>query len=196
MIRVGITGGIGSGKSYISRWLEREGIPVYGAGREAKRLMLSDESIRCGLVALLGEKVYEGGVLNKPLLATYIFSGAAYAARINAIVHPRVKADFVRWAKEMGGMVAFESAILYEAGFADVVDAVVAVHAPEMLRIRRVMERDGCTEEQVRARMAVQADDGEKCRRADFVVENDGVQPFLPQWEMIVAQLKSGNFVR
>ncbi len=194
MNRIGITGGIGSGKSYVSRWLEGRGILVYDADREAKRLMLSNEEIRCGLVAILGRTVYDGDALNKSLLASYVFSNADCAARVNALVHPWVKADFIDWAGRHQGLVALESAILYEAGFEDAVDAVVMIHAPVTLRLRRVMVRDGCSEEQVRARMAMQADEEGKCRRADFVVENDGIQSLFPQLEKMLERFRAGNF--
>ena len=97
MTSIAITGGIGSGKSYVSVLLQAAGIPVYNTDNEAKRLMLSDEGIRQDLIALLGEGVYTDGTLNKPMLASYLFAGSENASRINAIVHPRVKADFRRW---------------------------------------------------------------------------------------------------
>ena len=126
MISIAITGGIGSGKSYVSAMLQAEGIPIYNTDDEAKRLMLSDEGIRRDLVALLGEEVYQEGVLNKPLLASYLFADPAHAARINGIVHPRVKEDFLRWVNRHAEeeIVGMECAILFEAGFEDAVDGV------------------------------------------------------------------------
>lgn len=196
MIKIAITGGIGSGKSYVSHLLEDMHVPVYNADNEAKRLMVSDEEIRRGLVELLGIDVYRDGVLDKKRLASYLFSDASHTLRVNEIVHPCVRKDFVRWVEcqtecEVVGM---ESAILYEAGFEDTVDAVVMVYAPVQLRIQRAMYRDGATEEQVRARMSVQMDDGEKCRRADFVVVNDGSRPLGPQLTEIIQQLKTRKF--
>lgn len=197
MIKIAITGGIGSGKSYVSHLLEDMNIPVYNADNEAKRLTVSDEGIRSGLVALLGEEVYKDGALNKPLLASYLFSDPAHAAQINAIIHPRVREDFAVWAERLQGceMAGMESAILYEASFEDTVDAVVMVYAPVDLRVQRAMYRDGASEEQVRARIAAQMDDDEKCRRADFTVVNDGVQPLIPQLNAVIEQLKRGKFV-
>ena len=177
-IRIGLTGGIGSGKSVVSRLLEVMGIPVYISDIETRRLMVSDESIRRGLTSLLGENVYIGENLNKPLLASYLFGSAEHAAQVNAIVHPRVKAGFNRWASEQKApIVALESAILFESGFEDVVDFVVTVCAPIEVRMHRVQERDGATEAQVRKRMAAQMDDEEKCKRSDFVILNDGNKP-------------------
>lgn len=197
MIKIAITGGIGSGKSYVSHLLEDMNIPVYNADNEAKRLTVSDEGIRRELVALLGEEVYKEGALNRPLLASYLFSDPAHAAQINAVIHPRVRKDFAAWAERLEGceVAGMESAILYEASFEDTVDAVVMVYAPVDLRVQRAIYRDGASEEQVRARIAAQMDDDEKCRRADFTVVNDGVQPLIPQLNAIIEQLKRGKFV-
>lgn len=197
MIKIAITGGIGSGKSYVSHLLEDMNIPVYNADNEAKRLTVSDEGIRRELVALLGEEVYKEGALNRPLLASYLFSDPAHAAQINAVIHPRVRKDFAAWAERLEGceVAGMESAILYEASFEDTVDAVVMVYAPVDLRVQRAMYRDGASEEQVRARIAAQMDDDEKCRRADFTVVNDGIQPLIPQLNAIIEQLKRGKFV-
>lgn len=181
MVKIGITGGIGSGKSYVSRLLtEHYGIPVYNTDSEAKRLMLSDEGIRRRLTALLGKEVYKSdGTLNKPLLANYLFADSCHAGQINAIVHPQVKADFLKWADLQTGceIVALESAILFESGFDNIVDKVVMVYAPVELRIRRVMLRDGTTEEKIRQRIVAQMDDKAKQDRSDFIIFNDGNRP-------------------
>ena len=195
MTSIAITGGIGSGKSYVSVLLQAAGIPVYNTDNEAKRLMLSDEGIRQDLIALLGEGVYTDGTLNKPMLASYLFAGPENAARINAIVHPRVKADFRRWMEEQEGqeIVGLECAILFEAGFEDAVDAVVTVYAPESLRVERAMKRDGATEAQIRARIAAQMDEEEKCRLSDYIIYNDGSISLENQLSALVAQLKKGK---
>lgn len=195
MIKIAVTGGIGSGKSYISHLLENMHIPVYNADNEAKRLTTSDAGIRGELIALLGEDVYKDGLLNKPLLASYLFSDPAHVLQINSIIHPRVRKDFTVWVERQENceIVGMESAILYEAGFQDTVDAVIMVYAPVELRIQRAMYRDGASEEQVRARIAAQMDDEEKRRRADFTVVNDGVQLLIPQLNRIVEQLKTEN---
>ena len=197
MIKIAVTGGIGSGKSYISHLLEDMHIPVYNADNEAKRLTVSDAGIRGELIALLGEEVYKDGLLNKPLLASYLFSDPVHVLQINSIIHPRVRKDFTVWVErqEKCEMVGMESAILYEAGFQDTVDAVIMVYAPVELRIQRAMYRDGASEEQVRARIAAQMDDEEKRRRADFTVVNDGVQLLIPQLNRIVEQLKTEKFI-
>ncbi|WP_455672132.1 dephospho-CoA kinase [Phocaeicola sp.] len=198
MIKIAVTGGIGSGKSYISHLLEEMNIPVYNADVEAKRLTSTDPGIRRELVALLGEEVYQDGMLNKPFLASYLFSDPEHVKQINAIIHPRVKEDFARWVLSLNDceVAGMESAILYEAGFEHTVDAVVMVYAPLELRVERAMKRDNATEQQVRARMAAQLDDEEKRRRADFTVLNDGSQPLIPQLNNVIEQLKSGKFIQ
>lgn len=192
MICVAITGGIGSGKSYVSAMLEERGIPVYNADTESKRLTLSNAEIRNKLIALLGEEVYTNGELNKPMLASYLFASAENAVRINGIIHPVVKEDFKRWLTNHAekDITAFESAILYEAGFEDTVDAVLMVFAPRELRLERAMKRDKATREQIEARMDAQMSEEEKCRRADFVMYNDGTLPLDEQLTSVINLLK------
>jgi dephospho-CoA kinase len=193
MISIAITGGIGSGKTFVSNLLKERGIPIYNSDDEAKRLMVSDEGIRRDLMALLGEDVYQGDALNKSLLASYLFADAGNAARINAIVHPRVRADFSRWLAEHQDVevAGMECAILYEAGFENTVDKVVMVYAPESLRIERAMKRDNATESQIRARIAAQMDDEEKSRRSDYVIYTDGRLSVEEQLSDLIKHLKT-----
>lgn len=196
MIIIAITGGIGSGKSYVSALLEERGIPIYNADNESKRLTVSDEVIRKGLVDTLGREVYHvDGSLNKPFLASYLFASPEHARQINAIIHPRVKADFRRWVKEQVDceVAGLESAILFESGFDDVVDKVVAVYAPEPMRLERAMKRDGATEAQIRSRMKAQMNEEEKCKKADYVVLNDGNTPLDEQLDRLINQIKRGK---
>lgn len=195
MIKFAVTGGIGSGKSYVSSLLEERGIPIYNADLESKRLTMQDEGIRKELVALLGEDIYQGATLNKPLLASYLFANSDNAVKVNSIIHPRVKDDFRRWVESQKDvpLVGLESAILYESGFDDVVDQVVMVYAPEAVRLQRAMKRDNATEEQVRARMSAQMDDEEKRSKADFVLMNDGIMPLDVQLDDLVRFLKKGK---
>ena len=193
MISIAITGGIGSGKTFVSNLLKERGIPIYNSDDEAKRLMVSDEGIRRDLMALLGEDVYQGDALNKSLLASYLFADAGNAARINAIVHPRVRADFSRWLAEHQDVevAGLECAILYEAGFENTVDKVAMVYAPESLRIERAMKRDNATESQIRARIAAQMDDEEKSRRSDYVIYTDGRFSVEEQLSDLIKHLKT-----
>lgn len=190
-LKLGITGGIGSGKSVVCRVMQLLGIPVYNSDLESRRLMVSDEAIRRDLVALLGSEVYQDGVLNRPLVASYLFASPDHAQRINAIVHPRVKADFRRWvaAHAQHQMVAIESAILIEAGFASEVDQVVMVKAPLEVRIRRAMHRDGADRQQVMQRIARQMSDDEKRSMSHHQLLNDDKSPLIPQVLRLIALL-------
>lgn len=174
MIRLGITGGIGSGKSYISALLrERLNIPVYDCDSEAKRLICQDEAVRQKLIALVGPYLYnKEGELQKSVLADYLFASQQHAAQVNAIVHPAVKDDFCRWSeRQITEVVAMESAILYESGMDAVVDKVLFVDAPIELRIQRAMKRDGSTRQQVQARISMQKTEAQ-LRKAGFVIDN------------------------
>lgn len=194
-IKIGITGGIGSGKSVVSRLLSLMGIPVYISDVEAKRLMLTDEGIRTGLIALLGEDVYREGKLNRALLASYLFADVGHAQQVNAIVHPRVRDDFRAWAKQHAsvGWVGMESAILYEAGFRSEVDKVVMVYAPVEVRMERAVKRDTASREQVAERMRSQMGDEEKSRLADYVLVNDGKRPLIPQVLELISSLSQNH---
>ena len=195
MICVAITGGIGSGKSYVSAMLEERGIPVYNADNDSKRLTATDPGIRSRLIALLGEEIYSDGMLNKPMLASYLFASPENAARINSIIHPCVKEDFKRWLAEHeeAEITALESAILYEAGFEDTVDAVLVVYAPRELRLQRAMQRDKASRQQIEARMNAQMSEEEKLFKADRVVYNDGTLPLDGQLTSVINQLKRGK---
>lgn len=195
MISIAITGGIGSGKSFIANLLKDKGIPVYNTDNEAKRLMLNDTGIRKELTELLGNEVYCNGGLNKSLLASYLFADANHAANINSIVHPRVRADFGQWllSHENEEIVGLECAILYESGFDDMTDFVVMVYAPESLRIERAMKRDGAIKQQIKARIDAQMNDEEKCKKADFIIYNDGRKLLDEQISELIKQIKTNK---
>ena len=173
MIILGITGGIGSGKSYISSLLrEQMNVPVYDCDAEAKRLIHEDGKIRQELICLVGVNVYKDGELQKNVLASYLFANQQHAQKVNAIVHPVVKDDFCKWVKQQDAeIVAIESAILYESGFDKVVDQVLFVNAPMELRIQRAMQRDGSTHRQVEARIKMQQSEAQQ-EKADYVIDN------------------------
>ncbi|MEG2151225.1 MAG: dephospho-CoA kinase [Bacteroidaceae bacterium] len=195
-IKIGITGGIGSGKSVVSRLLDIMGIPVYLSDVEAKRLTQSDEIIKQELIALLGTEIYQDGMLNKPLLASYLFGNTNRATQINAIVHPRVKADFGRWilAHSQDKIVAMESAILIESGFANEVDYIVMVYAPLNLRIKRAVKRDLSTKELITRRIKQQMNDEDKIGYAQFVIKNDDYTPLIPQVIALIERLESKKY--
>lgn len=173
MIKVAVCGGIGSGKSTVCRMFAERGVALYDSDSRAKALMNESDSLRLELIAEFGEECYEGGLLNRPLLAEKVFGSDEKLARLNAIVHPAVKEDFLRWADEQEGEYCIlESAILFESGFDKLVDKIVAVLAPVSLRIERAMQRDGATREQIEARIKAQMSDDELVARADFAIVN------------------------
>lgn len=174
-MKIGITGGIGSGKSYICERFRKEGYPVYDCDKEAKRLMVEDPEIIHGLKMMAGGDCYnDDGTLNVPFVAKFLFASPENQTRLNQLVHPRVKADFLRWADEhKTDKVFLESAILFEAGFRDVVDAVGFVSAPKETRIQRIMQRDNTTREHAEEWISRQMPDEEKRKLSDFVIDND-----------------------
>ena len=187
---LGITGGIGSGKSVVSQCLDIMGIPVYNCDNEAKRLNNTHPTIRKELCELVGKDLYPDGILDKASLAAYLFASPEHAAQVNAIVHPTVMNDFQQWkSRQDTPWVGIESAILYESNFAHLADKVIAVYAPEQLRIARACRRDNAPSEAIRQRIARQMKDEEKCKLADFTLYNDDNHPLLPQILDILANL-------
>lgn len=177
MYKVGITGGIGSGKSTVCRILAEHGVAVYDADSRAKELMSSSEVLRAALIENFGAECFTAEGLNRAYLAGRVFSDAEQLRVLNGLVHPAVMADFEAWAEaQEGSYVVFESAILFEAKLEDRVDATVAVMAPEELRVERVMGRDGATKEQVLARIHNQMSDDERADRAKYGVVNIDVE--------------------
>lgn len=190
MTVIGITGGIGSGKSVVSRLLELYGVPVYDADRESKRLTVSSPVIRERLTALLGADIYTPEGLNRALMAERIFCDAVLLEQVNAIIHPEVSKDFDSWKAGLQTAVcALESAILFESGFNRKVDWTLMVDAPEEVRLSRVTVRDGVSEADVRQRMSRQWPNERKKALADKVVLNDEHTLLIPQIEALMAQL-------
>ena len=174
-IIIGVTGGIGSGKSYICRIISSLGFPVYNCDAEAKKLMNTNKHIINSLKLLIGENSYDSkGNLNKPIIAQFLFANEENAHKINSVVHPVVKEDFRSWASSQNADLIFmESAILFESGFNDVVDNVITITAPPETRIERTIRRDNTTREQVIARMNQQMQDEERVRLSDYIICNN-----------------------
>lgn len=194
-IRLGITGGIGSGKSYVAQMLQaRWEVPVYDCDSEAKRLTAESDDIRTALTQLVGDHLWQQGQMQKPVLAAYLFASPEHAAQVNAIIHPAVRRDFLCWADahSRSPVVAIESAILCESGFHTLVDSILLVDAPLEVRLQRAMLRDGASRQQVKARMARQ-DSAQARQLARFTVTNDGGGDQLLQacLESIVTQLQA-----
>lgn len=170
---VGITGGIGSGKTTVAKMFESFGIPVYYADDEAKNLTATSPVIREGLIGLLGEETFKNGVLDRKYMAGKIFNDKDLLEKANAIIHPQVALHFENWVSNQSTpYVLKEAAILFESGSYQQCDKTILITAPEDIRIQRVMERDGVSKEEVLARIKNQWPDSEKKKLADFIVEN------------------------
>ena len=185
-MKIGITGGIGSGKSYVCRRLEARGISVYDCDSAAKRLILTSPEIRKGLTALIGPEVYlSDGKFNKKAVTQFLLSSEDNAKAIDAIVHPAVFRDF-----EQSGLQWMESAILFESGAYKLVDRSIVVSCPDEIRIERVMQRDGISREKVLEWMNHQLPQEEVRRRADFEIINDGIADIDKQLNKILRNMQ------
>ena len=190
MYKVGITGGIGSGKSTVCRMLAERGVAIYDADSRAKELMSTSEPLRKALIENFGGEVFNSEGLNRAYLASKVFNDAEQLRLLNSLVHPAVIADFEVWAEEQEGhYVGFESAILFEAGLENRVDVVVAVMAPESLRVERVMARDGHSKEQVMARIKSQMSDDERSDRSKYSIVNINVEDLEEDVEQLHRRL-------
>ena len=183
MYQVGLTGGIGSGKTLVSSIIEKLGVPVYCADKKARWLMNNDAALVEGIVSLFGEEAYSDGSLDSSYVAGIVFEKAEKLAELNALVHPAVRNDYSRWVENQSGVpyVMEEAAILFESGANRFLDRMVLVYAPEHIRIRRVMDRDRVEEAEVRQRLKHQMDEEEKRELSDDVIINDEVEMLLPQ---------------
>ncbi len=181
-MKIGLTGGIGSGKSTVSQIFKVLGIPVFDADREAKRLMEENEDLRKRIQQELGFETYTNSKLNRRVLADLVFTDAYKLDKLNAIVHPAVISFAEEWMKKQSSAyVVKEAALLFEAGSAGDLDYVIGVYAPQHLRIHRVIKRDGMTREQVMDRMNRQINEAMKMRLCDFVLNNDEQQLLITQ---------------
>lgn len=192
-LKVGITGGIGSGKTTVCKLFELLGIEVYYADDRAKWLMANDPALRARLLQIFGSEAFRtDGQLDRAFLASRIFSDKSLLEAMNAVVHPAVFADWERWQIERSGPYALrEAALLVETGTHRWLDKLIVVTAPEALRIERVMARDGLTKAEVEARMARQLPEAEKTRFADFLIKNDGSESLIRQVWAVHRALKA-----
>lgn len=182
MLKIGITGGIGSGKSMVAKVFEHLGIPVYNADTAAKSLMENDPYLRASITDLFGPEAYLNGPLNRSYISSLVFKDRSKLEALNALVHPATIQYGKEWMSRQTTPYAIkEAALIFESGTQDELDYVIGVYAPQALRIHRVMQRDKVTREQVLQRMANQIDESVKMRLCDFVVVNDDQQLVLPQ---------------
>ena len=182
MLKVGLTGGIGSGKTLVSKVFERLGIPVFNADIEAKKITNSDADVIRALQVEFGHDIYIDQEINRKKLASIIFDDTEALKKVNSIIHPKVHEYFNNWCNQQNTLyVIEEAAILFESNANKSMDFTINVHADELLRINRVVDRDGTTASLVKERMKNQLDDTERMHLADFTIYNDGKQMILPQ---------------
>ena len=190
MIKIGITGGIGSGKSVVANILSLSGVPVYIADEESKKLTNHSPIIREKLIALFGKEIYSVEGLNKKLLASHIFHDPQQLQQVNQIIHPEVNRHFLEWVnKQTTQICAIESAILFESGFDKVVDVSLMVYAPKGLRIERASKRDAAAKAEIERRINNQMADELKKDRSDYVIYNDDQHLLISQVEAFISQI-------
>ena len=191
-LNIGITGGIGAGKSFISWMLEAMGYKVYNTDLMAKKIMAESAAVREFLIGEFGEEVYSGSVLNKEYLAGKIFGNPVYLKKINAFIHPLVLNDFKEWSARQKSRICFiESAILYESGIDKHLDKIISVSADEELRIRRVMNREKCSLQKVRERINSQMSQELKDEKSDYIIYNNERESLLEQIDYILKKIST-----
>lgn len=182
MLKVGLTGGIGSGKSTVAAIFETLGIQVYYADKEAKRLMIEDANLIQSIKELLGEESYSNGNLNREYIASIVFNEPKKLEQLNQLIHPLTITDSLNWMLQQSTPYAIkEAALIFESNSESHLDVIICVTSPESLRIKRVMERDGIDEDAVRQRMSRQMSEAEKIKRCNFVITNDELNLLTPQ---------------
>lgn len=182
MLKIGLTGGIGSGKSTVARVFSILGIPVYDADEAARRLMNSDPRLKEEIIRFFGPSSYRDGLLDRSYIAGLVFNDAEKLGQLNALVHPVTIRDAEIWiGQQNASYVVKEAALLFESGAAAGLDVVVGVYAPAAIRIKRVMDRDGISAEEIRKRMDRQLDEEMKMKLCDHIVRNDEQELVIPQ---------------
>ena len=182
MLKIGLTGGIGSGKSTVAKLFEVLGVPVYYADEAAKRLMNENEELKQNIQSLFGSSVYTDGKLNRAAMASIVFNDPVKLEELNALVHPATINSANEWLQQQTTPYAIkEAALIFESGAHQLLDYVIGVQAPAPLRIQRAMQRDHTTREEVLARMSKQVEEEIKMRLCNFVITNDEQQLVTPQ---------------
>ena len=190
MLRIGLTGGIGSGKSTVAAIFRVMGIPVYYADAAARHLMSNDPGIKSRIIEAFGSAAYIDGSPDRTWISEHVLRNRESTEKLNAIVHPATLADARSWMERQAGPYAIkEAALIFESGSERELDLVIGVYAPPELRINRVIRRDGLTKDAILQRMARQMDDAEKMRRCHFVITNDDRSALIPQVLEIHRQL-------
>jgi dephospho-CoA kinase len=192
MLKIGLTGGIGSGKTTIAKIFSTLGIPVYDADRAARLLMLTNEEIRQQVIAAFGEDTYKNNQLDRAYLAAIVFSNEQKLQQLNAITHPVTIQDSISWFNRQTAPYAIkEAALIFESGSNKHLDYIIGVWAPRQLRTERLLLRGDLTKAQINERMARQMNEEQKMERCDFVIKNDGTASVLQQVFSLHQQIKN-----
>ncbi len=192
MLKVGITGGIGSGKSFVSKILKSFGYPVFSSDTAAKEIISTNPQVKEQLISFFGESTFKNNQLDRVFLAKIIFNDDEALQKVNKLIHPLVRMSFEEFSHQQKSPIVFnEAAILFESGGASQFDKIILVSAPKELKIQRVMKRDGVSENEVLERMNKQWPDKDKAKLSDFIILNDGKTPLLTQIKQVIDTLKS-----
>ena len=196
MLRLGVTGGIGSGKSTVCKIFNRLGIPVYDADSRARWLVENDQGLRQAIIAEFGEESFRGELYNRSYISAIVFGDARRLRQLNDIIHPVVFADWAEYCKEHSQhpYIIKEAAIMFETESARTVDKIVLVHSPEELRIARLMERDGSDESVIRQKMSRQMSEEERLKLADLIIYNDPEHSLVDQVIALHKRIMGGEF--
>lgn len=191
---IGLTGGIGSGKTTVARYIASQGIPVYIADEEAKKIMDTSEVLKL-IAETFGANLIENGTINRQKLAQLVFKNSKKLQQLNNIIHPKVKQDFDNWVQKHHNhlFIVKEAAILFESGSYKYCDKIITVTAPKSVRLQRVMQRDGISEDQVLARMQNQWTEEDKIALSDFVIQNINIEDTKSQVDNILKTLKNNQ---
>lgn len=193
MLVLGLTGGIGSGKTTVAQIFKSFGVPVYNSDERAKHILVNDKTVHQPLKEVFGEAVFINNIPDKQKLAKVVFSHKEKLKQLNAIIHPKVGEDFEAWKNAQNAEVVLkEAAILIESGAYKSVGKIIVISAPKAVRIKRVIDRDKVSEKEVLQRMSNQLTDEERLKYADFVIDNSGTRSLIPQVKDILTQI---NFV-
>jgi dephospho-CoA kinase len=182
MLHIGLTGGIGSGKTTVAKVFETLGIPVYYADNRAKHLMNTNKELKSSIIKQFGNEAYREDELDRKYLASIVFNNKEKLALLNALIHPITIRDAEEWMKQQtSAYVIKEAALLFESGAAEKLDYVIGVYAPQYIRVKRVMERDHIPVEEIMKRITRQIDEEMKMKLCDFVITNNDQQLVIPQ---------------
>ena len=191
MLKIGITGGIGSGKSYVCQILEKMGYAIFYSDLEAKKLMIQNKVLIQQIKNIIGGHAYLDNELNKPIIRNFLFQNEVNKEKLNSLIHPFVYQEFEKWASSIQKEIVFnESALLFETDSYKRFNKTILVTAPEEIRIERLIKRDSLNIEEIKKRFNAQLNDSIKSKKADYIIENDDKKLIIPQINKMLEQIR------